>query len=203
MEIVCLDLEGVLVPEIWINFAERTGIDALRLTTRDISDYDQLMAQRLATLDQHGFGIDDIQDVVSTLAPMDGALEFIESLRRRYQVVILSDTFYEFVKPLMAKLNWPTLFCHTLNVENAKISGYTLRMADHKKAAVKAFKALNFRVFAAGDSYNDTGMLEEAELGVLFQAPDNVIADFPNFPLSHNYQELNEIFEKAKTGNYP
>ncbi|MBT4934215.1 MAG: bifunctional phosphoserine phosphatase/homoserine phosphotransferase ThrH [Rhodospirillaceae bacterium] len=200
MEIVCLDLEGVLVPEIWINFAERTGIDELRATTRDIPDYDQLMAQRLAILDQHDLGIEDIQKVIATMAPMEGALEFVESLRTRYQVVILSDTFYEFAKPLMAQLNWPTLFCHRLHVENARISGYTLRMADHKRAAVMAFKTLNFKVFAAGDSYNDTAMLEEAELGVLFQAPDNVIAEFPHLPLSHSYQELSEIFEKAKAG---
>ncbi|NQU58753.1 MAG: bifunctional phosphoserine phosphatase/homoserine phosphotransferase ThrH [Rhodospirillales bacterium] len=198
MEIVCLDLEGVLVPEIWINVAERTGIDALRATTRDIPDYDQLMAQRLAILDQNDLGINDIQDVIATMSPMEGAIEFVEVLSARYQLVILSDTFYEFAEPLMAQLNWPTLFCHRLNVENGKISGYTLRMADHKRAAVKAFQALNFKVFAAGDSYNDTGMLEEAELGVLFQAPDNVIAAFPHLPVRNSYRELSEIFENER-----
>ncbi len=199
MEIVCLDLEGVLVPEIWINVAQRTGIDALRATTRDIPDYDQLMAQRLAILDQHSLGIDDVQSVIASMEPMEGALEFIEKLRTRYQLVILSDTFYEFAEPLMAQLNRPTLFCHRLHVEDARIAGYTLRMADHKRAAVKAFKALNFKVLAAGDSYNDTGMLEEAALGALFRAPDNVIADFPDFPVCRSYQELSELFENECT----
>lgn len=200
MEIVCLDLEGVLVPEIWINFAERTGIDALRATTRDIPDYDELMRQRLSILDQNGLGMDDIQDVISSMAPFDGALEFVENLKSRYQLVILSDTFYEFAEPLMRQLNWPTLFCHRLKTEKGRISGYELRMRDHKREAVKAFKALNFRVFAAGDSYNDTGMLSEAELGVLFKAPDNVIADFPDFPTSNSYQNLAGIFENQSNG---
>lgn len=197
MKIVCLDLEGVLVPEIWINVAQRTGIDALLATTRDIPDYDQLMAQRLAILDQHGLGIDDIQDVIASMTPMDGALEFVEYLKAHYQLVILSDTFYEFAEPLMAQLNWPTLFCHRLQVENNRISGYTLRMADHKRAAVKAFKALNFRVFAAGDSYNDTAMLQEAELGVLFKAPKRVIEEFPHLGVCNSYQELTDIFQQA------
>lgn len=199
MEIVCLDLEGVLVPEIWINVAQRTGIEALRATTRDIPDYDQLMAQRLAIMDQHDLGIDDIQDVIATMAPMAGAFEFVEKLRAQYQLVILSDTFYEFAEPLMAQLNWPTLFCHRLQVENGKICGYSLRMADHKRAAVKAFKELNFKVFAAGDSYNDTAMLEESQLGVLFQPPDNVIADFPHLPVSHSYRDLSDIFENERS----
>lgn len=200
MEIVCLDLEGVLVPEIWINFAEKTGIDALRATTRDIPDYNELMQQRLSILDENALGMDDIQDVIATMKPMDGALEFVEYLKTKYQLVILSDTFYEFAEPLMRQLNWPTLFCHRLKVENGRISGYNLRMADHKREAVKAFRNLNFRVFAAGDSYNDTGMLQEAELGVLFQAPDNVIADFPHLPVRRSYTELIEIFEKQKNG---
>lgn len=200
MEIVCLDLEGVLVPEIWINFAEKTGIDALRATTRDIPDYNELMQQRLSILDENALGMDDIQDVIATMKPMDGALEFVEYLKTKYQLVILSDTFYEFAEPLMRQLNWPTLFCHRLKVENGRISGYNLRMADHKREAVKAFRNLNFRVFAAGDSYNDTGMLQEAELGVLFQAPDNVIADFPHLPVRRSYIELIEIFEKQKNG---
>ncbi|MBL6931852.1 MAG: bifunctional phosphoserine phosphatase/homoserine phosphotransferase ThrH [Rhodospirillales bacterium] len=200
VEIVCLDLEGVLVPEIWINFAEKTGIDALRATTRDIPDYNELMQQRLSILDENALGMDDIQDVIATMKPMDGALEFVEYLKTKYQLVILSDTFYEFAEPLMRQLNWPTLFCHRLKVENGRISGYNLRMADHKREAVKAFRNLNFRVFAAGDSYNDTGMLQEAELGVLFQAPDNVIADFPHLPVRRSYTELIEIFEKQKNG---
>ena len=200
MEIVCLDLEGVLVPEIWINFAEKTGIDALRATTRDIPDYDELMAQRLAILDEKGLGIEDIHDVIASMGPMDGALDFVELLKANYQLVILSDTFYEFTEPLMRQLDWPTLFCHRLVVDEGRISGYNLRMADHKREAVKHFKALNFRVFAAGDSYNDTGMLQEAELGVLFKAPDNVISEFPALPVRNSYTGLIEIFENQKQG---
>jgi len=200
VEIVCLDLEGVLVPEIWINFAEKTGIDALRATTRDIPDYDELMAQRLAILDEKGLGIEDIHDVIASMGPMDGALDFVEHLKANYQLVILSDTFYEFTEPLMRQLDWPTLFCHRLVVDEGRISGYNLRMADHKREAVKHFKALNFRVFAAGDSYNDTGMLQEAELGVLFKAPDNVISEFPALPVRNSYTGLIEIFENHKQG---
>ncbi len=200
MEIVCLDLEGVLVPEIWINFAEKTGIEALRATTRDIPDYDELMRQRLTILDENGLGIDDIQEVIASMAPMDGALEFIDKLKANYQLVILSDTFYEFAEPLMKQLNRPTLFCHRLLVDNGRISGYKLRMADHKREAVKSFKDLNFRVFAAGDSYNDTSMLQEAELGVLFKAPDNVIAEFPDLPVRNSFQDLIDIFEKQRNG---
>jgi phosphoserine / homoserine phosphotransferase len=200
VEIVCLDLEGVLVPEIWINFAEKTGIDALRATTRDIPDYDELMQQRLTILDDNGLGIDDIQDVIASMSPMQGALDFVEKLKEHYQLVILSDTFYEFAEPLMRQLDWPTLFCHRLLVDEGRISGYKLRMTDHKREAVKSFKGLNFRVFAAGDSYNDTGMLQEAELGVLFQAPDNVIAEFPTLPVRNSYRELIEIFENQKNG---
>ena len=201
VQIVCLDLEGVLVPEIWINFAERTGIDDLRATTRDIPDYDQLMRQRLSILDRHGLGIDDIQDVIATMAPLDGAADFVAELKSRYQLVILSDTFYEFAEPLMRQLDWPTLFCHRLlSDDGGRISDYVLRMADHKREAVKAFRDLNFRVFAAGDSYNDTGMLEEAELGVLFQAPDNVIADFPHLPVRNSYRDLLSLFEEHGNG---
>jgi len=197
LDIVCLDLEGVLVPEIWIGVAERTGIEALRATTRDISDYDALMTQRLAILDQHGLGIADIQGAIDTMGPMPGAKDFLTWLNRRYQVVILSDTFYEFAKPLMAALDWPTLLCHRLEVDNGRIAGYRLRMKDHKREAVKAFKALNFTVFAAGDSYNDTGMLSEADAGFLFCAPDNVIAEFPQFPRADSYQGLIAHLEKA------
>jgi len=197
LNIVCLDLEGVLVPEIWIGVAERTGIDALRATTRDISDYDALMAQRLALLDEHGLGIADIQDVIDTMGPMPGARDFLAWLNRRYQVVILSDTFYEFARPLMAALDWPTLFCHRLDIDNGRIAGYRLRMKDHKRETVKAFKALNFTVYAAGDSYNDTGMLSEADAGFLFCAPENVIAEFPQFARAESYQGLIDRLQEA------
>jgi phosphoserine/homoserine phosphotransferase len=202
VEIICLDLEGVLVPEIWINFAKKTGIEALQVTTRDVPDYDQLMHQRLSILDEHGMGLGDIQDVIANMAPFDGALEFVERLKSHYQVVILSDTFYEFAKPLMRQLDWPTLFCHRLKIQDSQILGYKVRLRDHKRASVKAFNALNFRVFAAGDSYNDIGMLEEAELGVLFKAPQKVSDDFPDLPLRKNYHELIEIFEKQKNFRY-
>lgn len=193
MNITCLDLEGVLVPEIWIDFAELTGIEALRATTRDIADYDELMQMRLAELDRHNLGLRDIETVIDRMAPFDGALRFLDELRARYQVIILSDTFYEFARPLMRQLNWPTLFCHTLETdEQGRISGYQLRMPDHKRAAVEAFRQLNFTVAAAGDSYNDTGMLGAAHHGFLFNAPDNVIEDFPDFPVMTNYAALSE-----------
>ena len=193
MNIICLDLEGVLVPEIWIDFADLTGIEALRATTRDIADYDELMQMRLAELDRHNLGLRDIETVIDRMAPFDGALRFLDELRARYQVIILSDTFYEFARPLMRQLNWPTLFCHTLETdEQGRISGYQLRMPDHKRAAVEAFRQLNFTVAAAGDSYNDTGMLGAAHHGFLFNAPDNVIEDFPDFPVMTNYAALSE-----------
>jgi phosphoserine/homoserine phosphotransferase len=195
VEIICLDLEGVLVPEIWINFAKKTGIEALQVTTRDVPDYDQLMHQRLSILDEHGMGLGDIQDVIANMAPFDGALEFVKKLKSHYQLVILSDTFYEFAKPLIRQLDWQTLFCHRLEIQDGQILGYKLRLRDHKREAVKAFNALNFRVFAAGDSYNDIGMLQESELGVLFKAPQKIINDFPDLPFRKNYQELIEIFE--------
>lgn len=182
VEIVCLDLEGVLVPEIWINFAERTGIEALRATTRDIPDYDVLMKQRLRILDEHGYGLPDIQAVIDEMGPMDGAREFVDWLRERFQVVILSDTFYEFAQPLMRQLGWPTLLCHKLEVnEEGRITDYILRQKDPKRMAVKAFHSLTYRVIAAGDSYNDTTMLAEADAGILFHAPQNVIDEFPQF----------------------
>ncbi len=198
MEIACLDLEGVLVPEIWISFAEKTGIDALKATTRDIPDYDQLMQQRLGLLKQHGLGYNEIQEVISTLTPMEGALEFVDWLRERFQVVILSDTFYEFSQPLMRQLRWPTLFCHRLEVaDDGTILGYQLRQKDPKRTSIKAFHSLNYRCIAAGDSYNDTTMLSEAEAGILFKAPANVIAEFPQFPAVNTYQELKQEFIKA------
>lgn len=198
MEIACLDLEGVLVPEIWINVAKRTGIEALKATTRDIPDYDVLMKQRLAILKQHNLGLPDIQAVIADMGPMVGALEFVDWLRERFQVVILSDTFYEFAQPLMRQLGWPALLCHRLAVNaQGQVTDYILRQKDPKREAVKAFHALNYRVIAAGDSYNDTSMLSEAEAGILFKAPPNVIAEFPQFPAVHSYEELKAEFVKA------
>ena len=198
MEIACLDLEGVLVPEIWIAFAEKTGIESLKATTRDIPDYDVLMQQRLRILDEHGLKLNDIQQVIATLKPLDGAVEFVDWLRERFQVVILSDTFYQFSTPLMQQLGWPTLLCHTLVVdETGKVTDYALRQPDAKRECVKAFKRLNFRVIAAGDSYNDTTMLAEADAGILFHAPENVIREFPQYPAVHEYDELKREFLKA------
>ncbi len=198
MNIVCLDLEGVLVPEIWIGLAERTGIGALRATTRDVPDYDDLMQQRLRILDEHGLGMDHIQAVIDEVRPFPGAREFLHWIRERYQLVILSDTFYEFAHPLMRQLDWPTLFCHRLEVDGERrIINYHLRLADHKRAAVAAFQQLNFRVTAAGDSYNDTGMLAQAEQGLLFAPPQNVIDDFPQFPVTREYDELKNAIEQA------
>lgn len=198
MELVCLDLEGVLIPEIWIAFAEKTGIEELKATTRDIPDYNVLMKQRLSILDKHGFGFNEIQAVISELDPLPGAKEFLEWLAPRFQVIILSDTFYEFAMPLMAKLGNPTLFCHKLEVEaNGKITDYTLRQKDPKRQSVRAFQLLNYRVMAAGDSYNDTTMLKQAEAGFLFKSPQNVIDEFPQFPAVHEYQDLQNEFLKA------
>ena len=198
MELLCLDLEGVLIPEIWINFAERTGIEALRATTRDIPDYDQLMKQRLNILDQHGYGLPDIQQVIDTLQPLDGAREFVDWAREHFQLIILSDTFYEFARPLMRKLGSPTLLCHRLEVDgNGRITDYILRQKDPKRASVQALHSLNYRIIAAGDSYNDTSMLGEADQGILFHAPDNVIREFPQFPAVHSYADLKREIIKA------
>ena len=202
--IACLDLEGVLVPEIWINVAERTGIAALRRTTRDEPDYDKLMRGRIAILDEHKLGLPDIQAVIATMDPLDGALDFIEWLRSRTQVIILSDTFAEFAKPLMRKLGWPTLFCHNLEVEpSGRISGYRLRIADGKRRAVEALRSIAFHIVAAGDSYNDTTMLKAADAGILFRPPANVIADFPQFPVTTTYDELRAAFVKGGAGAIP
>ncbi|RLA35431.1 MAG: bifunctional phosphoserine phosphatase/homoserine phosphotransferase ThrH, partial [Gammaproteobacteria bacterium] len=191
MEIACLDLEGVLVPEIWINVAERTGIDALRATTRDIPDYDELMRQRLGLLDEHGLTLSCIQEVIAGLGPFDGAIEFTNWLRERFQLVILSDTFYEFAAPLMRQLGWPTLLCHRLDSDaSGRITGYRLRQVDPKRQAVQALQALNYRVIAAGDSYNDTTMLSQADAGIFFSPPDNVVAEFPQFPVTRDYDQL-------------
>ncbi len=199
MHIACLDLEGVLVPEIWINVAERTGIGALRATTRDVPDYDVLMRQRLDILDRHGLRLPDIQDVIASLGPLDGAGDFLNWLRERFQVLILSDTFYEFATPLMRQLGWPTLFCHQLEVAtDGRITAYRRRQDDQKRQAVKAIKALKFQVIAAGDSYNDTGMLSEADAGILFRPPEKVIREFPQFPVVTSYAELQEAFLRAQ-----
>jgi phosphoserine/homoserine phosphotransferase len=198
VEIVCLDLEGVLIPEVWIGVAEKTGIEALRATTRDIPDYDELMQQRLRIMDENDLGLPLIQEVIASLDPLDGALDFLDWLKANFQVVILSDTFYEFAEPFMRKLNWPTLFCHRLETDaEGKIINYHLRMKDHKREAVKSFHGLNFTVYAAGDSYNDTSMLGEADQGILFKAPDNVIAEFPQFPAVTTFGDLRAEFEKA------
>jgi phosphoserine/homoserine phosphotransferase len=198
MELACLDLEGVLIPEIWIGFAEKTGIDELKATTRDIPDYDVLMKQRLAILDRHKLGLPDIQEVIATMAPLPGAKDFVAWLKERFQLIILSDTFYEFSHPLMRQLDFPTLFCHRLVAdERGAIVDYKLRQEDPKRQCVNAFHGLNFRVIAAGDSYNDTTMLSEADTGILFRAPDNVIAEFPQFPSVTSYDELRQEFCKA------
>jgi phosphoserine/homoserine phosphotransferase len=202
VELACLDLEGVLVPEIWIAFAERTGIEELRATTRDIPDYNVLMKQRLALLDQHNLKIDDIQEVIATLQPLPGAIDFIDWLRERFQVIILSDTFYEFSQPLMRQLKWPTLFCHRLVTDdNGRVVDYKLRQEDPKRASVKALHSLNYRVIAAGDSYNDTTMLSEADVGFLIHAPQNVIDEFPQFKAVANLDELKAAFVEASDRN--
>ena len=198
MELACLDLEGVLIPEIWIAFAEETGIEELKATTRDIPDYDVLMKQRLRILDEHGLKLPQIQETISRLSPLPGAQEFVDWLRERFQLIILSDTFYEFAAPLMAQLGNPTLFCHKLEVdETGRITDYTLRQRDPKRQSVRAFQLLNYRVIAAGDSYNDTTMLGQAEQGILFHAPQNVIDEFSQFPAVHNYEDLKKAFLAA------
>ncbi len=198
MELACLDLEGVLVPEIWIHFAKRTGIEELRLTTRDIPDYDELMKRRLGILEREGLGLADIQEVIAGISPLPGAKDCLDWLREHFQVLILSDTFYEFAEPLMRQLAWPTLFCHKLETNQAgQIVDYHLRQADPKRRAVQALHELNFRIIASGDSYNDTSMLGEADAGILFRPPDNVIAEFPQYPVATSYDELKAEFAKA------
>ena len=198
MILACLDLEGVLTPEVWIAVAEKTGIPELRRTTRDEPDYDKLMRGRLDILDSNGLGIGEITEVIGELDPLEGAAEFLDWLRERYQVVILSDTFYDFSRPLMRKLGFPTLFCHDLEIdESGRITNYRLRMQDQKRHSVLALKSVNFKVIAAGDSYNDTTMLGVADAGILFRPPDNVIAEFPQYPVTRTYPELQEAFEAA------
>ena len=198
MKIVCLDLEGVLVPEIWISFAERTGIPEFRRTTRDEPNYDTLMKYRLGLLAEHGLGLPDIQKVICAMGPLPGAREFLDKLREDCEVIILSDTFYEFAHPLMRQLAWPTLFCHSLETDaSGRVVNYHLRMPEQKREAVRRFKEMNFTVVAAGDSYNDTAMLAEAHAGILFHPPQNVISEFPQYPVTLSYDELRSEIDKA------
>ena len=191
MQIVCLDLEGVLVPEIWIEFSGRTGIPELSKTTRDEPDYDKLMRGRIEILDRKGLGLPDIQKVIGEMRPLDGARVFLDWLRGYCQVMILSDSYYEFAAPLMRQLGYPTLFCHDLVVDaGGRVRDYRLRMRDQKRESVKAFRALNFHTIAVGDSYNDTTMLAEADAGILFRPPANVAAEFPQFRVTRDYDEL-------------
>lgn len=190
--IVTLDMEGVLTPEIWIAVAERTGIPELRRTTREEPDYDKLMNYRIGIMDRHGITLSRIQEVIGGLEPLPGALDFLAEIRRRTQLIILSDTFEQFAQPLMRRMEWPTLFCHRLVVENDRITGYRLRLPDQKRRAVEALQALNYRVIAAGDSYNDTTMLGQADHGFLFHAPANVVREFPRFPALESYDDLLE-----------
>ncbi len=198
MQIVCLDLEGVLVPEIWIEFATRTGIPELRRTTRDEPDYDKLMNYRLAILAEHRLGLPDLQQVIADMGPLDGARDFVDGLREDYQLIILSDTFYEFAHPLMRQLGWPTLFCRSLQTDaDGRLLRHHLRMPDQKREAVRRLKELCFTVVAAGDSYNDTAMLGEAHAGILFHPPARVISEFPQFPVTHSYAELRAAIDRA------
>ena len=196
MYVICADLEGVFVPEVWINVAEKTGIPELRLTTRDISDYDVLMTQRIKILKEKGLKLKDIQDVIATIKPLDGALEFITWLRETTQLIVVSDTFSQFAEPLMKQLGRPTLFCHNLVIdEEDNIVGYKLRQKDPKRKVVEALQSLEYKVLAFGDSYNDTTMLQQAERGILFRPPQNVIDDFPKLPVANNYKDLKALLE--------
>jgi phosphoserine/homoserine phosphotransferase len=196
--LVTLDLEGVLTPEIWIAVAEKTGIPELRRTTRDEPDYDVLMRGRLALLERHGLRLSDLQAVIGTLQPLPGALEFLRTLRAEMPVVILSDTFEQFAQPLLRQLEWPTLLCHRLVVRDDRVVDYRLRLPEQKQRAVAAFKLLNYRVIAAGDSYNDTAMLTEAHVGILFRAPDHVRREFPRFPAVESYADLLALIREAR-----
>lgn len=195
VDVLCLDLEGVLIPEIWQAVAARTQIEALTKTTRDIPVYDELMQLRLSVLEEHGLTMSLIESVIGELEPLPGAPAFLDWARARYQVAIISDTFYEFAQPLMAKLGWPTLLCHELTVVDDRITGYQIRQPDPKRCCVRAFQSLNYRVLAAGDSYNDVSMLEEAEAGFFYCAPPNVLADYPQYPLAQSYTELQALLE--------
>jgi len=197
--LACLDLEGVLLPEIWIKFAEKTGIEELKLTTRDIPDYDELMQGRLSILREKNLKIQDIQNVIATLSPLDGAVDFLNWLKSEFQVIILSDTFYQFAGPLMKQLAYPTLFCHNLIInDEGVIVDYKLRQQDQKTKAVKALQGLNLKVISAGDSYNDTGMIQQADGGILFCPPQRVIDEFPQFPVAKNYEEFKQLFIETR-----
>jgi phosphoserine/homoserine phosphotransferase len=201
MQVLCLDLEGVLVPEVWIEFAKRTGIAEFTRTTRDEPDYDKLMRYRIGLLNQHRLKLADIQQVIGSMAPLPGAREFLDAMRERYQVVILSDTFYEFADPLIRQLGRPTLFCHRLVIDgDGRVSDYRLRQPDQKRAAVNALKSLNYRVFAAGDSYNDTGMLIAADAGFFIHAPPAITEQFPQFAVTNSYAELAAAVAAAAQG---
>ncbi len=198
MQMICLDLEGVLVPEIWIEFSKRTGIAELARTTRDEPDYDKLMKLRIGLLAQHQLKLADIQNVIAGMAPLDGAKAFLDELRRHYQVLILSDTFYEFAQPLMRQLGWPTLLCHRLDVDaDGVVRRHVLRQPDQKRHAVEALRGLNFQVIAAGDSYNDTGMLGAAHAGFFIHAPEAIALQFPQFPVTHSLPELKTAINDA------
>ena len=197
MKVLCLDLEGVLIPEIWQAVASGAGIDALNKTTRDIPDYDQLMQFRLQVMERHGLSLSAIWQAIDGMEPLPGAREFLDWARQRHQVAVVSDTFHEFAAPLMAKLGWPMLLCHHLDVEDGRIAGYRLRQPDPKRCAVKAFKSLNMRVLAAGDSFNDLPMLEEADVGFFFRAPQKVRARFPQYPVAQSYEALQALIESA------
>jgi len=193
MQIICTDLEGVLVPEIWINVAQKTGIEKLKLTTRDIPDYDVLMRQRLGILASHGLKLKDITDVIDSMAPLEGALEFLNWLRSKTQVIIVSDTYVEFAKPLMAKLGWPTLLCNHLSIDAAgAISDYHLRQKDGKRHVIEAFHSLNYDVIAMGDSYNDISMLQTAGHGILFRPPEAIKCEYPQFPVTETYDQVRQ-----------
>lgn len=199
MHIACLDFEGVLVPEIWVGLAERTGIEALRATTREIPDYDDLMRMRLRVMNEHGLRFADVRAAGEALEPLPGAREFLDWLREEYQVAIVSDTFYEVAMPLIKKLGSPTLLCHRLDVTaDGRLSGYRLRQPDPKRSAVRGFHSMQYKVVATGDSYNDIPMLEEADLSWFFQPPANVARDYPQIPVARNYAELRSAFESAK-----
>ena len=198
MHIVCLDLEGVLVPEIWINVAKKTGIEELKLTTRDISDYDVLMKKRLSILKKNNLRLKDIRDVIAGMDPLTGALDFLNWLRARTQVVVVSDTFVQFAGPLMEKLGYPTLFCNSLEIgEDDSVTGYKLRQKDGKRKTVQALKTLNYKIIAMGDSYNDITMIEEADKGVLFCPPANVVEDYPDLPVAESYGQIKKILENT------
>jgi len=198
MKMLVADLEGVFLPEIWVSVAEKTGIEGLKLTTRDISDYDVLMTKRLSILQENNLKIQDIQQVIATLEPLDGALEALNWIRQESQIIILSDTFEEFAGPMMAKLNYPTLFCHNLTIDGqGNITGYNIRVDNQKKRAVKALKSLNYHVIAFGDSYNDLGMIQEADQGFFFCPPESILRDYSEIPVTRNYSELKAMVGAA------